>query len=367
MESAPGEPLPDLTADQLEAFRSGQAAFNRPFSQAEGLGPLYNQDRCSSCHDLPTSGGHGAEPVTKATRYTEQEGCSLLPEFGGDLFQQIVSDLGRAQGLTPEAIPSSATAATNIVPPPLYGLGLVDAVADEAIRAREDPEDTDEDGISGRAMVDEEGRVGRFGWKAQHATLAGFVEEAARLEMGLTTPVHPAEELAAGQSIPAAADPAADPELDEGFLVALQDYLTYLAPPVRRPLPAEVAADDIAEGGRIFAFAGCDQCHVPTVTTANSDNPALDRRTFRIYSDLLLHDLGPDMSDTCAPHAGPSEWRTAPLVGLGLRAVFLHDGRAQTLSNAIELHGGEAEQARDTFRRLNQQSRDQLLAFLRSL
>ena len=367
MESAPGEPLPDLTADQLEAFRTGQAAFNRPFSQAEGLGPLYNQDRCSSCHDLPTSGGHGAEPVSKATRYSEADGCSLLPEFGGDLFQQIVSDAGRSHGLTPEAIPSVATATADIIPPPLYGLGLVDALADEAILSRADPDDRDGDGISGRAVVHEGGRVGRFGWKAQHGSLSGFVEEAARLEMGLTTPIHPAEEQAAGEPIPAGADPTPDPEVDEAFLAALQDYLTYLAPPASRSVPVEGADVDLEEGGRIFAFAGCEQCHVPTAITAASPNPALDRKTFRVYSDLLLHDLGPDVADTCSPFAGPSEWRTAPLVGLGLRSVFLHDGRAQTLSNAIELHGGEAEQARDTFRRLNQPSRDQLLAFLRSL
>lgn len=373
VEAPPGDPLPGLGAAQLEAFRAGELAFNRPFTEAEGLGPLYNQDRCSSCHDLPTSGGHGAEPVSKATRYAEPEGCSLLTESGGDLFQQIVSTAGRVRGLTPETIPPTATATADIVPPPLYGLGLVDALPDELILERADPEDSDGDGISGRAVLDGGGRVGRFGWKAQHGTLNRFIEEAARLEMGLTTPTHPEEEPPSGLPMPEGADPAADPEVDDGFLESLETYLTYLAPPPRSAAtgsspPRDVDIQgDIEEGERIFAFVGCDGCHVPTMTTPHSDDPALDRKTFRLYSDLLLHDLGPGLADTCTPAARPSEWRTAPLVGLGLRQVYLHDGRAQTLSTAIELHGGEASQTLETFRRLNQASRDQLLAFLRSL
>ncbi|NNM32672.1 MAG: hypothetical protein HKO53_06380, partial [Gemmatimonadetes bacterium] len=276
--------------------------------------------------------------MSKATRHTETEGCNLLPEFGGDLFQQIVSEAGRAQGLRPEVIPPAATASADIVPPPLYGLGLVDAVLDEAILARADPDDSDGDGISGRAVADTEGRVGRFGWKAQHSTLASFIEEAARLEMGLTTPAHTAELLPGGKPVPAGADPAPDPEVGEAFLRSLEGYLRYLAPPLGSNAGGPVA-DDIAEGERIFSFAGCDGCHVPTLTTPESEDPAMDRKTFRIYSDLLLHDLGPELADTCSQEADPSEWRTAPLVGLGLRQVYLHDGRAQTVSNAIELHG----------------------------
>lgn len=367
VEAPPGEPLPGLDPAQLDAFHSGEAAFSRPFSEADGLGPLYNQDRCSSCHDLPTSGGHGAEPVSKATRYTDAEGCSLLTEFGGDLFQQIVSEAGRAQGLTPEAIPPAATASADIVPSPLYGLGLVDAVSDEAILTRADPDDSDGDGISGRALVDAEGRVGRFGWKAQHSTLAGFIEEATRLEMGVTTPAHPAEERPGGETMPAGADPAPDPEVDEAFLRSLDAYIRYLAPPPRSDPEDRETAEDMAEGAEIFAFAGCDACHVPTMVTPESEDSAMDRKTFRIYSDLLLHDLGPELADTCTPGADPSEWRTAPLVGLGLRQVYLHDGRAQTVTNAIELHGGEAVRARAIFRSLNSQSREQLLAYLRSL
>ena len=367
VEASPGEPIPGLTPAQLASFRAGEEAFNRPFSEEEGLGPLYNQQRCSSCHDLPTLGGHGAEPVRKATRYTEAEGCSLLPEAGGDLFQQIVTGAGLAQGLTPEVIPATATAAADIVPPPLYGLGLVDALPDEAILAGADPDDQDGDGISGRAQTSGDGPVGRFGWKAQHSTLAAFIEEAARLEMGLTTPAHPREESASGQTVPPEADPAADPELDQAFLTSLDSYVRYLAPPPRAAPTGQSSPEDIAEGERIFAFAGCESCHVAFATTGPSEIPALDEKRFRLYSDLLLHDMGPELADTCTPHAGPTEWRTAPLVGLSLRQVLLHDGRAQSISDAIEVHGGEAAQARETFRRLTPTARDQLLAFLRSL
>ena len=366
-EARPGEPLPGLDSAGSAAFARGFSLFNRPFSAETGLGPLFNQDRCSSCHDLPTSGGHGAEAVTKATRFDPVTGCSTLADRGGDLLQTQVTGPGQAAGLTPEDYPEGTTALTEMRAPAVYGLGLVARIDEETILQSADPDDADGDGISGRPNLDAEGRVGRFGRRAQHATLTGFIAEALLLEMGITSPAHPTEVARNGVPIPAPADPAPDPEATTAEVQHLVDYIDLLAPPARR-LPADPAAlAAIAEGERIFAFAGCDDCHTPTFTLAPSADPVFAGARFNLYSDLLLHDMGPDLADICAPGTTPSEWKTARLVGLGLRSEFLHDGRARRIDRAIEWHGGEAAAARDTFLRLTPEARAQLLAFLQSL
>ena len=366
-ETEPGLPLPGLSEAELNAFERGEALFNTPFSAEQGLGPLFNQDRCGSCHDLPTSGGHGAEPVVKVSRFDPTEGCSTLPELGGDLLQQVVTQRGREVGLTIETIPEDATAVAEIRAPAVYGLGLAARISEAAILRQADPDDVDGDGISGRPNLDATGRVGRFGRKAQHATLHGFIEEALRLEMGITTPENPVEERRNGAELPAGADIAPDPEGTGEQLRLLVDYIDLLAPP-QRLLPEEPEAlANVEEGERIFAFMGCDACHTPSFTVDSAESPAFANVRFRLYSDLLLHDMGPELASTCTQGAAPSEWKTARLVGLGHRSEFLHDGRVQRIQDAIELHGGEAAGSRDIFRRLNQQARDQVLAFLRSL
>ena len=366
-ETEPGLPLPDLSKAEQGAFARGQVLFNRPFSAEEGLGPLFNQDRCGSCHDLPTSGGHGAEPVVKVSRFDPVEGCSTLPEHGGDLLQQVVTEPGRTAGLTIERIPEVATAVAEIRAPAVYGLGLAARISETEILRRADPDDRDGDGISGRPNLDSTGRVGRFGRKAQHATLRGFIEEALRLEMGITTPENREEERPQGLELPAEADIAPDPEATEEQLQLLVDYIDLLAPPRRRLPEDPQALADIEEGERIFAFMGCDACHTPSFTVDATESPAFAGRRFRLYSDLLLHDMGPELASTCTDGTAPSEWKTARLVGLGYRSEFLHDGRVQRIQDAIELHGGEGAASRDVFRRLNSQARAQVLAFLRSL
>ncbi len=366
-ETEPGLPLPGLSPVQLGAFERGRALFNKPFSTEQGLGPLFNQDRCGSCHDLPTSGGHGAEPVVKVSRFDPVEGCSTLPELGGDLLQQVVTERGREAGLTIETIPEAATAIAEIRAPAVFGLGLVARISEDEILRRADPDDVDHDGISGRPNLDPTGRVGRFGRKAQHATLRGFIEEALRLEMGITTPENPVEERRNGTALPAGADIVPDPEGTDEQLRLLVDYIDLLAPP-QRLLPEDPEAlADVEEGERIFEFMGCDACHTPSFTIRPDESPEFANRRFRLYSDLLLHDMGPELASTCTQGTVPSEWKTARLVGLGHRREFLHDGRARRIQDAIELHGGEAAGSRDIFLRLNQQAKDQVLAFLRSL
>ena len=366
-ETEPGLPLPGLSETEQDAFARGRALFDRPFSPEDGLGPLYNQDRCSSCHDLPTSGGHGAEPVTKVSRFDPSNGCSTLREQGGDLLQLIVTAPGRAAGLTGERIPDGTTAISYIRAPAVYGLGLVARIAEAEILRRADPDDLDGDGVSGRPNLDAAGRVGRFGRKAQHATLPGFIEEALRLEMGITTPDNPEETRFNGQELPPGADIAPDPEATDEQLRSLVNYISLLAPPKRRPPENAQGLADIEEGERVFAFLGCDVCHTPAFTLGPSESSAFAGVRFRLYSDLLLHDMGPDLAATCTAGTTPSEWKTARLVGLGHRSEFLHDGRAQRLADAIRLHGGEASASRDVFLRLTPEARRQLMSFLRSL
>lgn len=360
VEGEPGAPLPGLTDEQLLRFRQGRALFDRAFTPEEGLGPIFNQARCVSCHDLPESGGHGAEPVTKVSHYDPDTGCDPLTRLGGGLLQESVVPAMREAGLRAERTPVEANGVTLMFPPQLFGLGLVEAVAEERILSRSDPEDGDGDGISGRPGLDPDGRLARFGLRATHATLDSFVEEAIRVEMGLTTPEHPEEMLPNGEPLPPGIDAAPDPEVGDSEIALLSDYVRFLVPNRLVTPPDPV-------GEEIFRDIGCADCHTPTMTTAPNDNPALDRKRFRIYSDLLLHDMGRELADICTPGSVPGEWRTAPLVGLGLRNRFLHHGQALDLSLAMEMHGGEASAARDAFNRLSPARTQRLIAFLKSL
>lgn len=367
VEADPGEPLPGLSDDELARFRAGKAAFDHAFTPEEGLGPLFNQDRCSSCHDLPTSGGHGAEFVTRATRFDSIGGCDLLVDEGGDLLQRVATPAAREAGFMAERIPSHANAVTEVRPPPLYGLGLMEAVPIADVETLADPDDRDEDGISGRLGTAVDGGPGRFSTKARHATIASFVEDAARGELGLTTPRFPVEAALQDGPVPHEIDPAPDPEIDDALLASLVDYIRFLAPPAAPPVRNEQDRVAIDEGRSVFSRIGCDACHTPTWKTGDAESPALSGKHFRAYSDFLLHDLGPDLADICAPGATPAEWRTAPLVGLRLRSIFMHNGMAQNPGAAIEMHGGEAAGSRDRYRALGEASRRSLIRFLQSL
>jgi len=371
--AAPGAPLPGLTSAALQDFNEGRALFHRAFTPEDGLGPLFNQNRCSSCHDLPTIGGHGAESVRKATRY-EAGRCELFADSGGTMIQMQVTPALRASGIASEAIPRGATGLASIVPTSLYGLGLIEAIDSAAIARNADPDDKNRDGVSGRIGVTSSGRLARFGRKANFADIRAFVEDALAQEMGLTTRTHPQEQKPGGKPLPAGVDPKPDPEIDERTIVLLTNYVRMLAPPSRDSATA-------ARGEHIFEQIGCTACHTPSFTV-DTDRASRDenepgsnthsalgmgKRRVQLYSDLLLHDLGEEMATVCKMNATPSEWRTTPLMGLRFRHALMHDGRSQTLESAIESHGGEAARSRDRFRRLSAEDREALLRFLRTL
>ncbi len=365
--AAPGEPLPGLDATRLGRFQRGRDLFHHEFTDAEGLGPLYNQHRCSSCHDLPALGGYGAEHVTKATHWDEaNQRCDLLEAEGGDVIQQRATAALLAHGGKLEAIPADATEQASITPPSLYGLGLVEAIPENEIAARADSADSNHDGISGRVGRDATGHIGRFGRRAEFVSLRDFIAEALIVEMGLTTTIHPEEEKVNGRPLPAGVDPAPDPEIPDSALALITDFVRYLAVPERAAVTG-AAADTVRRGERAFLSAGCASCHVPIMKTGPSDVPVLDRKNVALYSDLLLHDLGHDMNSICGRGAAPSELRTAPLMGLRLRQPFMHNSAARNLDIAIQLHGGEAAASSRAFEGMDLATRAALLRFLRTL
>jgi CxxC motif-containing protein (DUF1111 family) len=240
---------------------------------------------------------------------------------------------------------------------PLYGIGLIESVPEEAILANADPDDADGDGVSGRPNRIA-GRVGRFGWKADEPTLERFVAKALQQEIGITTPLRPTEEEGLRK---VDCDPAADPEDDGTHLRRLVDFLRLLAPLEEKP-----RKESDARGAELFASAGCASCHVAELPVVGSDLPARDRA--RLYSDLLLHDMGSPLADGIeVAEAEGGEFRTAPLWGVRESAPYLHDGRAPTLETAIGLHNGEAAGARDRFLALPGEDRAALLGFLATL
>lgn len=361
----PGTPIPGLSATALARFKAGEALFNSVFGPEQGLGPAFNENQCSACHTSPASGGVGGERVLKATRYDSATGCDLLTAQGGENVRKKVTETARAAGLTPERVPEDATPG-RFTAPALYGIGFVDAVPETEIASRADPEDRDHDGISGRLGRTPDGRVGRFGRKGDVASLADFVASALHFEMGLTTARRPADQVQ-GRPPPPAADPAPDPELDSTSARLLADYVRYLAPPGRGGPPRGWTEASVARGEQTFKTIGCARCHVPRLLTGPDSAVPLDRRRIALYSDLLLHDLGPGLADVCGPGAAPSELRTEMLMGLRYRDLLMHDGRTTDLRRAVELHDGEARAAREAFGALDAARQGELLAFLRTL
>lgn len=363
----PGAPLPGLTPQELGRFTAGKALFDKIFTPAEGLGPLFNENQCSACHTDPASGGTGEQRVVKATRFRPPGTCDVLEGGRGLNVRQQATPALKALGVERETVPPAATERGRFTPPFLFGLGLVEAIPETDILARADPEDRNRDGISGRTGRTLQGTLGRFGRKADVATIEDFVVTALRLEMGITSPPAPTEQGLNGGSLPAGVDPAADPEVSLEVTQRLADFVRFLAPLPRAPLAADLRRDSVIRGERLFASLGCPSCHVPSMRTGRSPIPALDRKTTYLYSDLLLHDMGEDLADVCGPGATPAEVRTAMLAGLRYREAFLHDGRALALPEAILAHGGEAARARAAFAALDLVSRQFLLVFLESL
>ncbi len=362
-------PLPGLTPSEQAAFLRGDEEFGRAFSVNAGLGPLFNNTACASCH----SGDGRGRPE------------NALARFGGDPDAPLPGEPQLQDRAIPGAVPETLPAGVPVslrLPPPVFGVGLIEAIPEAAILANADPDDLDGDGISGRVNwvvapewvpADEinggaDPRVGRFSRKAQVSTLVQQTVEAYLQDMGITSDFLPEENESPGDGASTlAADRVPDPEVAASTVRAVVDYIRMLAPPV--PAPEDAT---IVRGRTLFGDVGCARCHVPTMTTGPHPIAAVAHQTIEVYSDFLLHDMGAGLADG-RPDGGATgtEWRTTPLWGLRVMrdflngdAFLLHDGRARTVEEAIVLHGGEAEAARAAFEALGPEDRTALLRFV---
>jgi len=365
----PGDPLPGITGGEFEEFRLGLDDFTEVETVEDGLGPAFNGSSCAVCHSVPAIGGAGVVAEVRAARRDETGAFVELAPTSGSLFQIFSIPPHTCQPI----IPPEANVISRRVPIPLFGAGLVEAIPDEAIMALDDPGDRDRDGISGRAAIITDiatgrRRVGRFGWKAQQATLLAFAGDAYRNEMGITNDLFP-EELAFGISKEQMkqCDPIPDPE-DQADrrtrrrgIDNFESFMKFLAPPGRGNID-----DPVRAGEQLFTGVGCASCHVPSLRTGVSSNPVFNQKVVPLFSDLLLHDVG--TGDGIRQEAAePQEFRTPALWGLRLRRPLLHDGAAATIEDAIAQHGGEASGARQRFAALPSDQRSALLTFLKSL
>jgi CxxC motif-containing protein (DUF1111 family) len=365
----PGHPLQGITPAEFSEFRLGLDDFTEVETPEEGLGPAFNGASCAVCHSAPAIGGVGLILETRAG-YRDPDGTFRALNDAGDSLIHLFSV--PTHGCQP-FVPEDANVIARRAPIPLFGAGLVEAIPDEALLALEDPFDGNGDGVSGRAAIvvdlaSGEPRVGRFGWKAQHATLLVFGADAYRNEMGITNDLFQTE-VAHGVSDEAMrrCDPIPDPEdiaepaTRRRGIDNFEAFMKFLAPIARGPVDEEVRA-----GERVFSAIGCATCHVPVLTTAPSPNPLFDRRPVPLFSDLLLHDIGTG-DGIAQASAHPAEIRTPALWGLRVRRPLLHDGSAATIAEAIERHRNEAALARRGYGALGEGDRRRLLAFLGSL
>lgn len=399
-------------SERQRAFFFGNRLFNTNWAEYpasvkafDGLGPTFNRNSCSGCH---VRDGRGQPPLADGpmesmlvrislpesnaphTVYGDQINdraiLGIKPEARATItYEEIAGEYGDGEPFTllkptlriVEANygPLEGVLMSARVAPAVIGLGLLEAVPEETLAALADPDDADGDGISGSINVlsgdDGSSAVGRFGWKANVATIEQQSASAAVGDIGITTSLFPDQNCPAAQAECVAAPGEDEPEMSDSFFERLVAYMRTLAVPQARPVNGEI----FQSGLELFANMGCASCHVPTLQTGGEAAlPELVDQTFHPFTDLLLHDMGEGLADGRPDgSASGSEWRTPPLWGLGLIETvnghqrLLHDGRARGFAEAILWHGGEAKAAREAFRTAPADERAALLAFLGSL
>jgi mono/diheme cytochrome c family protein len=365
-----GGPIGGLNAADLARFDAGKNEFEDVDDVEEGLGPVFNENSCATCHSGPTGGTNGR----LETRFGRvgSRGFDPLAELGGSLLQDHAIGEVRHGDLSfifvPEVVPRQANVTAKRLTTPLFGLGLVDAVTDAALLELAALEARNTPSTAGTASMVTEirtgaTRVGRFGWKAQNPTLFQFSGDAYVNEMGVTNSQFPTENAPQGNTEALQWNP--NPKLNDGGDQNVQqffDFMTLLGPPPRGHTNALASA-----GARVFANIGCANCHTPALTTGDSPVAALSRKTFHPFSDFLLHDMGALGDGIVQNQASGRQMRTAPLWGMRFRRTLLHDGRARTPLGAVLYHDGQARDARNRFLRLRGREHAALDAFLRSL
>jgi hypothetical protein len=331
-------------AGAVDVNGMGADMFATDLSPFQLVGPLFNGRACGDCHNDPIEGGMGGTPdtfVTRVGRLTNGMFDPLIGMGGPVARAHSISEFGFPCGLRP-GVPPLANVTSKRSAMTLRGTALMDFVQNHDILVAQAAEPA---GVRGKVNVLPDGRFGRFGWKAQFATLVEFMGDAFTNEMGVTNPLAPRDEVrGCGASV-------LDPEIDATPVQAVTAFMNGLDPVV----PA--AACLASAGATTFATLGCTGCHTPSFPGPG--------RTINAYSDLLVHDMGAGFDDHfVAGSAGGTEWRTAPLWRVSDRVHFLHDGRAATISDAIAAHGGQAAPAAAGFAALDASTRQALLDFL---
>jgi CxxC motif-containing protein (DUF1111 family) len=410
-----GDPLPGLTAAERAFFDAGLADFTTvssvqgaarvPNTEA-GLGPRFNLDSCAGCHAHPAVGGTSPAANPQVAVATLQGANNRVPWFvapngpvrearfkrnadgsrdGGvtDLF--VISGRADAPGCN-IAQPGFGVAGDPVsgqggnpnlifrIPTPTFGGGLVEAIPERSIVANKNAQAIHKLllGISGHENRNgNDGTIARFGWKAQNKSLLLFSAEAYNVEQGITNEIfsNEREENAACQFNGLPEDLSSfvsDTEEAHSGITKFAAFMRFLAPPAPGPQTASTV-----NGRALFESVGCALCHTPTLTTGKAASAALSQKPVNLFSDLLLHDMGTGLADDIVQGAaGPREFRTAPLWGLGQRLFFLHDGRTGDLVTAIAAHaspGSEANGAVKLFNALGDRQKQDVLNFLRSL
>jgi len=408
-----GGPIAALSANQLAFFNAGMDSFEETASvngripgTGAGLGPRFNAEGCAQCHAQPATGGTSPFTNPQVGDASDQGATNQLPAFitlSGPVREArfpLTLDLQHVDGSTHSLFTITGrldAAGCNIqqddfaraaqendlvfrVPTPLYGSGLIEAIPDSVILAnmRIGFPQKHALGIAGRPNIStNDGTIMRFGWKAQNKSLAMFAGEAYNVEVGVTNEMFNSER---DQTPGCQFNPT--PEDQTNFdgngtelpsdLVRFTAFMRFLDQPAPGP-----GSPSTIHGSQLFIQIGCALCHTPSLTTGNSSVAALSQVPAKLYSDLLLHHMGPGLADNISQGvAGGDEFRTAPLWGLGQRIFFLHDGRTADLVQAIAAHAGDANQQYpaseanavvNNYNHLMSSDQQDLLNFLRSL
>lgn len=415
-------PSANLAPTRRLDFSVGNSFFRSPWviapattTSRDGVGPLFNTNACQNCH-IKDGRGHPPAPdavnaVSMLVRLSiagipagKEQGLVPEPTYGGQLQDMAIpgvapegrvrvtytplpvsfadgsvvelqqpnlqiTDLGYGP-MHPDALLSARVA------PPMIGLGLLEAIAEQDLLANEDPEDANADGIRGRAnrVWSHEAQalaVGRFGWKAGQPSMRQQNADAFFNDMGLSTPLLSGTACTVQQADCLAAVHGGEPEVNEKIEAQVLFYSRNLAVPARR----SPDSPEVLKGKQLFNQANCQGCHTPRFVTAKeAAEPELAEQVIFPYTDLLLHDMGEGLADQRPEfQASGQDWRTPPLWGIGLTEAvsghtrFLHDGRARNLMEAVLWHSGEAEASKQQVLKFSQPEREALLAFLNSL
>ena len=361
-----GKPLEGLTMDERKLFRDGQQQFNQVETVADGLGPTFNNVSCVACHFAPAVGGSSGLNETRAQRVV-----------GGTHFELPGGSLFHSNAISPncrETVPPDANVIAQRQTTPLFGAGLVEAIPDLQIEAYAVEQARDHPQQAGRVnhVVDVASgavRVGRFGWKAQQATLLAFSGDAYLNEMGITNRLFPMEHAPNGDLAKlAACEPNTGIEDKNNDIDAFTNFMRFLAPPPRvdgRDHEGEHGRPRFEHGQHVFERVGCGVCHHAGFRAVSSI-AAINGQKVDAFSDFLLHDVetGDGIIQGGTP---PNALRTPPLWGISESAPYLHDGSAATITQAIHRHGNQGATARKAFEELSHEEQEALLRFLDSI